>query len=220
MCWSNIIRKCFAHHMSGTRDHSLNGVARFASGSADSKLKFWDFDLVKQSDTGAGQSVQLELTHTRTLTMTDEVLSVCYSNTTKADELLVCVALLDSTVKVFFDDTLKFFLNLYGHKLPVMAMDISSDNNLLVTASADKVRECRVQCCEVPCSQFQLAPPDRHLFRCRTLNCGAWTLEIATSRFSRMLIALWPSNFSPKRTISLVSGRMVWSSIGMETALN
>eukprot|EP00750_Incisomonas_marina_P013096 INCI17224.2.p1 GENE.INCI17224.2~~INCI17224.2.p1 ORF type:complete len:969 (+),score=216.08 INCI17224.2:181-3087(+) len=113
----------------------------FASGSADAKLKFWDFDLVKKPaiEGSAGASgAQLELTHTRTLTMTDEVLCVCYSNTTKEDELLICVALLDSTVKVFFDDTLKFFLSLYGHKLPVMAMDVSSDNSVLVTASADK----------------------------------------------------------------------------------
>ena len=48
------------------------------------------------------------------------------------------VALLDSTVKVFHDDSLKFFLSLYGHKLPVMSMDISDDGDLLATGSADK----------------------------------------------------------------------------------
>lgn len=41
-------------------------------------------------------------------------------------------------MKVFFADSLKFFLSLYGHKLPVLAMDISSDGRLLVTGSADK----------------------------------------------------------------------------------
>lgn len=35
-------------------------------------------------------------------------------------------------------DTLKFFLSLYGHKLPVLGMDISSDGTLLATGSADK----------------------------------------------------------------------------------
>lgn len=48
------------------------------------------------------------------------------------------VALLDSTVKIFHDDSLKFFLSLYGHKLPVMSMDISDDGALLATGSADK----------------------------------------------------------------------------------
>lgn len=48
------------------------------------------------------------------------------------------VALLDSTVKIFHDDSLKFFLSLYGHKLPVMSMDISDDGTLLATGSADK----------------------------------------------------------------------------------
>ena len=32
----------------------------------------------------------------------------------------------------------QFFLYLYGHKLPVTSMDISSDNTLLITGSADK----------------------------------------------------------------------------------
>jgi WD40 repeat protein len=34
--------------------------------------------------------------------------------------------------------SLKFFLSLYGHKLPALTMDISSDSTLLVTGSADK----------------------------------------------------------------------------------
>lgn len=41
-------------------------------------------------------------------------------------------------LQIFFEDTLRFFTSLYGHKLPVMAMDISADNSLIVTASADK----------------------------------------------------------------------------------
>ncbi len=41
-------------------------------------------------------------------------------------------------LQVFFLDSLKFFLSLYGHKLPVLCMDISSDSTLLVSGSADK----------------------------------------------------------------------------------
>jgi U3 small nucleolar RNA-associated protein 12 len=87
--------------------------------------------------------------------MTDDILSVRYSPNGK----LLAVALLDSTVKVFYQDTLKFFLSLYGHKvdhchypddnhiliidvcdlqLPVLSMDISYDSKLIVTSSADK----------------------------------------------------------------------------------
>lgn len=53
------------------------------------------------------------LTHARTLKMTDDVLAVRFSPNGK----LLAVALLDSTVKLFFEDTLKFFLSLYGHKV-------------------------------------------------------------------------------------------------------
>ena len=82
--------------------------------------------------------------------MTDDVLSVRYSPNSK----LLAVALLDSTIKVFYQDSLKFFLSLYGHKvslpyditflfiyhsqLPVLSMDISHDSKLIVTCSADK----------------------------------------------------------------------------------
>jgi U3 small nucleolar RNA-associated protein 12 len=39
---------------------------------------------------------------------------------------------------VCYVDTMKLLLNLYGHKLPVLTFDISSDGNLLATGSADK----------------------------------------------------------------------------------
>jgi len=48
------------------------------------------------------------------------------------------VSLLDNSMKIFYADSDKLFLTLYGHKLPVLALDVSSDNALLVSASADK----------------------------------------------------------------------------------
>ncbi len=77
---------------------------------------------------------RITLAHTKTLKMTDDVLCIRIS----PDGRLLAVALLDTTVKVFYTDSLKFFLSLYGHKLPVLSMDISSDNTLLVTGSSDK----------------------------------------------------------------------------------
>ena len=95
----------------------------FVSGSADHDVKFWEWGLTAP-DPGAAAPAprQLGIAHTRTLQMTDDVLCVRLS----PDGRLLAVALLDSTVRVFFADSLKFFLSLYGHKLPVLAMDISS----------------------------------------------------------------------------------------------
>ena len=39
---------------------------------------------------------------------------------------------------MFYADTGKQFLKLYGHKLAITAFDISSDNSVLVSASVDK----------------------------------------------------------------------------------
>ncbi|RUP50042.1 WD40-repeat-containing domain protein [Jimgerdemannia flammicorona] len=119
------------------------------TGSADKDIKFWDFDMVEEE---ANRPKRLTLVHMRTLKMSDDVLCVRYS----PDQNLIAVSLLDATVKVFYHDTLKFFLSLYGHKvniwlitissfrfrglipLPVLSMDISSDSTLLATSSADK----------------------------------------------------------------------------------
>jgi U3 small nucleolar RNA-associated protein 12 len=91
------------------------------TGSADHEVRFWEFELVQDDDYSL-TSKRLSLAHVKTLEMTDDVLCVKYS----PDHRLLAVALLDNTVKVFFADTLKYFLSLYGHKLPVLTMDISS----------------------------------------------------------------------------------------------
>ncbi|CAM6097849.1 unnamed protein product [Calypogeia fissa] len=99
----------------------------FVSGSADHDVKFWEYEIVQATK-------RLKIRNTRTLRMAEDVLSVRLS----PDSKYLAVALLDSTIKVFFVDSLKFFLSLYGHKLPVLGMDISSDGALLATGSADK----------------------------------------------------------------------------------
>lgn len=120
-----------------------------ATGSADKEIKFWDFELKAPSDQDkkgkkkvatpvSPESMQLTLSHSRTLKIGDEVLAIKYSKHSDPEKLLIAAALLDSTIKVFFDDSLKFFLSLYGHKLPVLSLDISADSTLLVSASADK----------------------------------------------------------------------------------
>ena len=65
---------------------------------------------------------------------TDEVMGVKFT----PDGKYFVFSLLDQTMKVCYLDSMKLSLNLYGHKLPILAFDISSDNNLLVSCSADK----------------------------------------------------------------------------------
>ncbi|XP_006813674.2 WD repeat-containing protein 3 [Saccoglossus kowalevskii] len=105
----------------------------FVTGSADHTVKFWEFELIKDEKV-TESSKRLSVSHVRTLQMDDDVLCVKYT----PDQRLLAVALLDNTVKVFFTDTLKFFLSLYGHKLPVLTLDISYDSQLLITGSADR----------------------------------------------------------------------------------
>lgn len=105
------------------------------TGGADKTAKFWKFDIVQEEIPGTRRTTpRLKLTQTRALKVADDVLSVCFS----PDARLLALSTLDNTVKVFFVDSLKLFLTLYGHKLPVLNISISSDSKLIATCSADK----------------------------------------------------------------------------------
>ncbi|KAI3641547.1 hypothetical protein MIR68_000421 [Amoeboaphelidium protococcarum] len=109
------------------------------TGGADKSVGFWEFvtELSGDDDSADGQSVKqkiLTVVQKRVLKLQDEVQCVRVS----PNGNLVAIALLDNTIKVFFNDTLKLFLNLYGHKLPVLYMDISADSKMLISGSADK----------------------------------------------------------------------------------
>ncbi len=106
-----------------------------ATGGADQSVKFWKFEVIQEDIPGTKRTMpRLKLIQARILKVNDDVLSIHFS----PDSRLLAVSTLDNTVKVFFVDTLKLFLNLYGHKLPVLNMSISSDSKLIVTCSADK----------------------------------------------------------------------------------
>jgi U3 small nucleolar RNA-associated protein 12 len=105
------------------------------TGSADKYVKFWDVERQDDEDQECGHPM---VVHTRTLQMTDDVVAVRYSHSTDPTKRMVFASTLDSTIKVFFDDTLKFFLSLYGHKLPALAVDASDDDMILASSGADK----------------------------------------------------------------------------------
>ena len=105
------------------------------TGSADKSVKFWRFDVIEEEVPGTRRTIQrLKLAQTRQLKLSDDILSLAFS----PDSRLLAVSTLDNTVKVFFVDSLKLFLTLYGHKLPVLDMSISTDSKLIATCSADK----------------------------------------------------------------------------------
>ena len=109
----------------------------FASGGSDKKVHFWDFEWNDGNVDENGDDMKntsLSVALMRTFEVSDEVLFVKYS----PDQKLIGVALIDSTIKLFYHDTLKLYLTLFGHKLPVTSFDISSDNLMLISSSADK----------------------------------------------------------------------------------
>ena len=101
------------------------------TGSADKLVKHWAFE--KQED-----SPHPRVEHVRSLQMSDDVMCARFSHCPDPAKRLLFVASLDSTIKVFFNDSLKFFLSLYGHKLPVLALDSSDDDVILASGGADK----------------------------------------------------------------------------------
>ena len=116
------------------------GGKGFATGGGDKEVKFWEFCLAEaepgegNGDSSGARPGSLSARHVRTLRLTEDVLALRFT----PDGRLLCCALLDSTVKVFFSESLKFFLSLYGHKLPALCLDVSSDGALAATGGADK----------------------------------------------------------------------------------
>lgn len=96
------------------------------TGGSDKSLKFWKTYL--DSD----QKFRIKLI--RTLEVADEIQVLRHS----VDGKFIAIATLDLTVRIFFRESLKFHLSLYGHRLPITAVQFSDDSRLIFTASADK----------------------------------------------------------------------------------
>ncbi len=122
-------------------DEGDDAAITIMTGSADKTVKFWEIE--SQAEDEDEESHQLNqfqnhpmLVHVRTLQTSDDVVACRYSyDPTKR---MVFVSTLDSQIKVFFDDSLKFFLSLYGHSLPALAIDASDDDTILASGGADK----------------------------------------------------------------------------------
>ncbi len=113
---------------------ALPNESGFVTCSGDKTIKFWEWTLVAANRKDKNGLKKLTATHSKTLQMADDVLSVCITPNGK----LLSASLLDNTLKVFFADTLKFSLSLYGHRLPALCHDVSSDSVLLASAGQDK----------------------------------------------------------------------------------
>lgn len=121
------------HHIENAHDDSIwsieitNDGKTIITGSSDKKIKYWEIKINTLEN-------KLNLSHIKTLELNESVISIKIS----PDSKFLSVSLMDNTVKIFFFDTLKFYLSLYGHKLPVLSIDISFDSKMIITCSADK----------------------------------------------------------------------------------
>lgn len=104
------------------------GNLLIASASADKTIKFWTLTQA------SGKTGKIQLQVYEKIETTDEVMGIKFT----PDGKYFVFSLLDNTIKICYLDSMKLSLNLYGHKLPILNFDISSDNSLLVSASADK----------------------------------------------------------------------------------
>ncbi|KAF5317921.1 hypothetical protein D9611_014416 [Ephemerocybe angulata] len=123
---SSLIETVKAHTGTVWSLHVRKDGRALVSGSADKEVKFWDFE-----EKEGNEEITTVLVHVRTLKMTDDVLSPGWQISRGRSARFYGQGLSIKT-------PLKFFLSLYGHKLPVLDMDISDDSKLIVTCSADK----------------------------------------------------------------------------------
>jgi U3 small nucleolar RNA-associated protein 12 len=105
-----------SYHTNANIKHK-KGSLLIATASTDRRINF--YTLVQS--TQEGSPVQLQFYEK--IETTDEVMGVKFT----PDGQFFVFSLLDSTLKVCYVDSMKLLLNLYGHKLPVLSFDVSSD---------------------------------------------------------------------------------------------
>jgi U3 small nucleolar RNA-associated protein 12 len=97
----------------------LDATYKILTCSTDKTIQYWNFH-------------NNELGHFKTVTTLDQITYALISGK------YLIYSMLDNSIRVIYEDTNKLFINLYGHKLPVLTFDVSSDGTLLISGSADK----------------------------------------------------------------------------------
>ena len=121
-------------------DDHIYEAKHLITGGADKRVCFWAIENVltgrhpTNGDDDEDDETKLELI--RVLEMPDQVLCIRVAHQRKRPVILV--SMMDSSVHAYFLDSLEPYPNFYGHRLPVMSMDVSSDGMMLATGSADK----------------------------------------------------------------------------------
>ena len=101
--------------------------------SNDKTIKFWNLEFNdEEEDKSLNKEISLDFENEM------NVLDSVNCALVTPDLKFFSYALLDNTIKIFYFDTMKIHLNLYGHKMPVTNYDISSDGLLIVSGSLDK----------------------------------------------------------------------------------
>lgn len=85
-------------------------------------------------DIGSDKKGRVKLRQTGRHFFEDKIVSAMYGPQFQR----IAVNLLNNQIHIQYGDTGKNALKLYGHKLPVSSIDISSDGALLLSGSADK----------------------------------------------------------------------------------
>ena len=106
---------------------AIEGKLTVATSSSDGTVKFWDFSKLVKSKTFV-----LELQRSVTIGEPVQWVKFNYASTHFA------AALMDNSVQIRYFDSDRLFVSLYGHKMPVLCLDYSSDDTLIVTGSSDK----------------------------------------------------------------------------------
>ncbi|EUD69446.1 hypothetical protein C922_00309 [Plasmodium inui San Antonio 1] len=88
----------------------------------------------KNTEKNSDKTTHLSFNEADCYNLSDKVSCAIYSPNGK----YICVGYLNNLIEVLYSDTLKLHLTLYGHSLPITCMDISKDNTVLASSSADK----------------------------------------------------------------------------------
>jgi U3 small nucleolar RNA-associated protein 12 len=134
----DVVRKITAHTGAVTGLCARSNGAGVVTTGKDRRVIKWDLSVKKKKGdaaAGAGGGQQdVTLVMAEEVELSEAPLFVAVT----PNDRLCAVALQDNNIQLFYADSMKPFLNLYGHKLPATGIAFAQDSALCATVGMDK----------------------------------------------------------------------------------
>lgn len=105
---------------------AFNGLVIMTT-EVNRKVNFLELFLNKKTQ-------KIELAVVNSVYLKEDIRNAAFTNNGE----MYAISLLNNNIQIYYCNTHKLFLELYGHSLPIVSFDITSDDDMLISGGSDK----------------------------------------------------------------------------------